>query len=648
MKRLFLFILVLSHLTGIVSASILHVPNDFPTIQNAIHQSTSGDTILVAEGTYHEFVRIESHPVTIASSYLFDQNPDHIERTVLAGALDQDGTLKLMNIDLRGTGETRLVGVTFTSDSSIAGTNGNLLVWRNGPGEIRNCRFTRLGTPEYGTALSIFTADRVTIRQTSFIENEYRSIYADRSNFIVDDCRFERNFSAAIYSTKSDLTVQNSTFQHHRSSIGVIAIFNREDVSPEILIEGNVFHQNEVSGLFSAPLFIYKGSNNRVTNNRFTENRSDLGAASGVKVTNAEYVQVDRNLFEGNISYRSTTALELLSHADVNLNIFRNNRGLQYLTCCILSSNLVNPEVHFRRNLFIQNAPLVEGYIPEWAGVLIGYQDATVSVEQCDFVGNVGGGESVISFASDQAEARNNFWGDPSGPYHSTSNPGGLGEIIDLEPEQFLPFSSEHYFLPNLWMRGDAFDIGETLPDQPVTKTLWVTNNGIMDLILYSIGSNNSVFRAVAQFDTLHEGEYGAVDLYFEPTEVGQQSAILSFASNDPFATRDRLEVTGTCSRTLDAAEDNALPDRFSVAPSHPNPFNAETRFSISLPETGELRVRVIDVQGREVAQLTNGMLRAGTHQFSWRAEDVSSGIYFLDVQTSAGKHVVQKLVLIR
>src|SRR5215468_9500147 len=44
------------------NAAVLHVPKDFPKIQDAVDASASGDTILISSGSYTEDVVVDAHP----------------------------------------------------------------------------------------------------------------------------------------------------------------------------------------------------------------------------------------------------------------------------------------------------------------------------------------------------------------------------------------------------------------------------------------------------------------------------------------------------------------------------------------------------------------------------------------------------------
>ncbi|MBK7256509.1 MAG: T9SS type A sorting domain-containing protein [Ignavibacteriae bacterium] len=87
------------------------------------------------------------------------------------------------------------------------------------------------------------------------------------------------------------------------------------------------------------------------------------------------------------------------------------------------------------------------------------------------------------------------------------------------------------------------------------------------------------------------------------------------------------------------------IPDRFSLSQNYPNPFNPSTVISLQLPVSGQAKLVVFDLLGREVATLTNGYLAAGEHSFRFDGSKLSSGIYFC--RLTAGSFVATtKMVL--
>ncbi len=90
-----------------------------------------------------------------------------------------------------------------------------------------------------------------------------------------------------------------------------------------------------------------------------------------------------------------------------------------------------------------------------------------------------------------------------------------------------------------------------------------------------------------------------------------------------------------------------SLPSSFSLSQNYPNPFNPVTQISFSLPERVEVNLFVFNIVGQKVAELVNGQLNAGTHRVNWRADGLTSGIYFYRLQ--AGEYsAVRKMVLLR
>ena len=71
------------------------------------------------------------------------------------------------------------------------------------------------------------------------------------------------------------------------------------------------------------------------------------------------------------------------------------------------------------------------------------------------------------------------------------------------------------------------------------------------------------------------------------------------------------------------------IPGNYSLS-AYPNPFNATTTISLSVPVTGPVKLVAYDLQGRTVLTLVNGRLNAGEHHVSWDASGLASGVYFV------------------
>ncbi|MBC8278527.1 MAG: FG-GAP repeat protein [FCB group bacterium] len=93
------------------------------------------------------------------------------------------------------------------------------------------------------------------------------------------------------------------------------------------------------------------------------------------------------------------------------------------------------------------------------------------------------------------------------------------------------------------------------------------------------------------------------------------------------------------------------MPESFVLHPAYPNPFNPATTITFSLAREGEVKLDVFDITGRPVAVLhatpLQGRYSAGTHSVVWDAEGLSSGIYFVRLQTDEGVQS-QKLLLLK
>ncbi len=90
-----------------------------------------------------------------------------------------------------------------------------------------------------------------------------------------------------------------------------------------------------------------------------------------------------------------------------------------------------------------------------------------------------------------------------------------------------------------------------------------------------------------------------------------------------------------------------AMPTEVILQPAFPNPFNPETNLTFNLPTSGNVTLSIFDSQGRLVADLQNGWMTPGSYQAQFKADNLSSGMYFARL-TSGGISQMQKLVLVK
>jgi hypothetical protein len=104
-------------------------------------------------------------------------------------------------------------------------------------------------------------------------------------------------------------------------------------------------------------------------------------------------------------------------------------------------------------------------------------------------------------------------------------------------------------------------------------------------------------------------------------------------------------------SRPIEASLAGAL--GFEIEQNYPNPFNPSTTIRFSLPESGDISVRIYDTAGGIVKTLFEGGQTRGVHTLHWYGEnasgaEVSSGVYYCRIEMANGQARTTKLVILR
>jgi endonuclease/exonuclease/phosphatase family metal-dependent hydrolase len=137
-------------------------------------------------------------------------------------------------------------------------------------------------------------------------------------------------------------------------------------------------------------------------------------------------------------------------------------------------------------------------------------------------------------------------------------------------------------------------------------------------------------------------------DEYFEGTErIENTSYIGSYLSttSDHFPVWTRFEFEPTVSNE----EELNQPLDIKLSQNYPNPFNPSTVISYQLAENSAVSLKVYDMLGREVATLlNNARVAAGTHEVTFDASELSSGMYIYQLKTTKGQQLTRKMMLIK
>jgi len=104
---------------------------------------------------------------------------------------------------------------------------------------------------------------------------------------------------------------------------------------------------------------------------------------------------------------------------------------------------------------------------------------------------------------------------------------------------------------------------------------------------------------------------------------------------------------TGESFENWMAASAVELPTAFALEQNYPNPFNPATAISYQLSANRLVNLRIYDTAGRLVATLVNGWREAGSHQVTWDASGLPSGLYFCRMQAGSWQ-ATSKMVLMK
>ena len=89
------------------------------------------------------------------------------------------------------------------------------------------------------------------------------------------------------------------------------------------------------------------------------------------------------------------------------------------------------------------------------------------------------------------------------------------------------------------------------------------------------------------------------------------------------------------------------IPNEFTITSLYPNPFNPVLHINIDIAWPGVIQVDILDISGSNIETLYSGYLQPGSHELSWNAESMPSGMYLVSLK-SGDKSLTEKVVLLK
>ncbi len=203
-----------------------------------------------------------------------------------------------------------------------------------------------------------------------------------------------------------------------------------------------------------------------------------------------------------------------------------------------------------------------------------------------------------------------------------------------------------------LWLKTDnglPEPLGGISP-QAQKVEVWVSDDGVTFDSVTVIDHNSKLWRKYELPKTVIAG-------YIKLVLVEPKDAVDSWRQLVEFKTDWTVSYPGFVERRTNkriSAEDwfasvmaGIQPREYKLAQNYPNPFNPTTTISFALPQEGQVSLRVFDMNGREVANLVDGVMTAGSHSVEFNAQNLPSGQYIY--QLSSGKFkAVKTMTLVK
>ena len=178
--------------------------------------------------------------------------------------------------------------------------------------------------------------------------------------------------------------------------------------------------------------------------------------------------------------------------------------------------------------------------------------------------------------------------------------------------------------------------------------------SGFQDTVIQRFANTASKLFAMTSSDLFYSDNFGSS--WIKIKEDGLPNTFFTIFHS--FAVNDSLIFLGTEQDgiwksklsdiiTSTSKTNDIIVKDFKLNQNYPNPFNPSTKINYSIPHSGNVTLKVYDILGREVAILVNDYRSEGNYSLDFKANNLTSGIYFYELKTGNFASI-KKMILLK
>ena len=150
--------------------------------------------------------------------------------------------------------------------------------------------------------------------------------------------------------------------------------------------------------------------------------------------------------------------------------------------------------------------------------------------------------------------------------------------------------------------------------------------NDMNEVVGFAMTDRNGKFV----IDGMYPGEYTVVPDRADYSGAVTATAVIGNGNYNPFV-NVRLQNDSPSD-----VQDGSVVTGYNLAQNFPNPFNPSTTIRFSIPESGNVTVKVFNILGKEVGTIVSGFHQAGTYNVVFDASKLSSGVYLYQIEAGS------------